>query len=261
MATPTTNNRFEKQTFGSNVDTWGVGHLTPAVRQIDQSLDGVLNVDVSVDTNPLIMTTVDYELAPFRNRVINITGYRNEPYVITLPFTNDKYYIVNNQATSMVIINGRILEQIGVYRLVSNNGTVSAESRAARPQPNPVDEPIIRTPSVRITPDLIGTTTYIDPTVTTEIVIGPSVVENVSSPNFTGLNQIIFMYSDQEYTVNVIGLCNMDGEPVLNEFHIVNGIDSLPLLATAPVRYLNLGMVPGTDKVFPVSFYLRGSVL
>lgn len=96
MATPTQRNRFEKQSTGANVNTWGSAHLNVTLDLIDQSLDGVLQISTSSGT--VTLSANDYSSDQSRNRIIHASGALSGDVTIVVPNVQ-KWYWVRNSTT------------------------------------------------------------------------------------------------------------------------------------------------------------------
>lgn len=94
MASYTTRNRFIKQVFNENTDTWGDPVLnSQAIDMIDESLDG--DVSISSTGGTYTLTSSNGATDESRARVLNISGTLTSNLIIRCPAV-DKWYIARN---------------------------------------------------------------------------------------------------------------------------------------------------------------------
>lgn len=240
MATPTSTNRLELQSFGSNPDTWGVDHLNVALQAIDQSLDGVFNINVTT-TAAVNLAVTDYVVADFRNRILKFTGNRAGNCVVTMPVGINKYYIVINEATSPLVIGGNTISATGMYIVAQQGGVTNVYSTMTSPVFTPVVDNISTAPSINVVPTLNGQAFVIDPASTvTTIAIQPTLDGAEDLPEYVGYNYLnIGSGVVGPYDITVTGLRSATGAVLTQTIKLV-----------LPFSHLRLARVPNTRFVY-----------
>jgi microcystin-dependent protein len=93
MVAYTSSNRFTLQDTGSNPNTWGDVANMGVFALIEDSLDGLLNLDVTTGSS-FTLTTANGATDESRNRRIRLTGTPTSTIRVNLPNVN-KWYIVD----------------------------------------------------------------------------------------------------------------------------------------------------------------------
>lgn len=244
MPSPTPSNKIELQAYNSNNNTWGVDHLNPALDCIDQALDGVLELNIGVAASPTTLTPVDYVVSNFRNRIIHLTGTRGSTFVLNLPTTIEKWYVIVNDATTAVSINGAFtIATPGIYHAFSYGGSVEVLERATKPPTPLVVDNISVGAIISIAPDLLGSVYVVDPFTVQTINIDVPVTPNSNDPRYTGQNTISVPNDLNSTKVAILGLYNADNTPLPALY-----IGTLVGLECQPA-YVTIARIPGTDNM------------
>jgi hypothetical protein len=106
ISTPTTRNRLNNQSTGSNRQTWGNKLNTEVFDLIDESLDGVETVNI---TGAYSLTATNYVSDQARNRGLKFTDTGTAltgGVTITLPSNEKLYWIINDTLQTLTFDAG-----------------------------------------------------------------------------------------------------------------------------------------------------------
>lgn len=243
MASPTDNNRLELQAFNANPDTWGVDHLNPVIEGIDQSLDGIYDIDVSASSS-INLTTTDYVDAPFRNRVLRFFNSRVGDFDVTLPAGIDKTYFIINEATSDIIFNSSVtISALGTSILTVQSGVITANSSYSSPEFRTVIDGISTAANIDIVPTFNGSAFVIDPTSSvTTINILDALDGAEDLDGYVGYNYIALANGvAQPYSIEITGLKYSDGTPLQGQ-----------LFLSSDLSYVRIAKVVDSSTSWPV---------
>lgn len=90
---PTTRNRFRKQSLGSNLNVWGDPYLNDDLDLIDFSLDGQSTVAIS--STSVTLTSNNYAADQARSRVLVFTGTLTGNSEVIIPAVQKNYKIID----------------------------------------------------------------------------------------------------------------------------------------------------------------------
>jgi len=91
---PTTRNRFRKQSLGSNLNVWGDPYLNDNFDLIDFSLDGQSTIAIS--TTSTTLTSVNYAPDQARSRMLILTGTLTANSTVIIPSVEKIYDVVSS---------------------------------------------------------------------------------------------------------------------------------------------------------------------
>lgn len=101
--TATSNNRFRKQSLGSNTNTWGDTKVNEAFDVIDQAMDGYLAIALT-SSSDYTLTTTNYTTADqAKNRVLKFTGTLSSAVNVIIPSVAHEYNVVNACGATLTI--------------------------------------------------------------------------------------------------------------------------------------------------------------
>jgi hypothetical protein len=92
----TTRNKFRKQSLNSNTGTWGDPNLNTTLDNLDEALDGF--VEIAVTGTDVTLTTDQYATNEARQRMLKITGTLTADLAVIIPDL-EKWYIVWDATT------------------------------------------------------------------------------------------------------------------------------------------------------------------
>lgn len=111
-STYSTSNRFDKQGTGDNPSTWGTRLNERVFDMVDESLDGVLTLDISSITS-YTLTTNQGTTDQARKRTLVISGTATAAATVTVPALN-KWYLVKCSYTGDYVTTIKTASDAGV---------------------------------------------------------------------------------------------------------------------------------------------------
>lgn len=212
MVSYTNNNGIELQAFNTNLDTWGVDHLNPAIDQIDKVLDGAFTLTINNSTtNPYSLAITDGAQSIGKYRQIIVSGSFTGTFTLASP-AKDKWWIVRNNTASAIQVTGSLSGSVtinpGESRLVVNSVSHGMYS----PTPYSYIDTVVSVPTPSSTQDLdaniMGRTVVISGLTVTAINIQLT-EDDVFEPSST----TIVVDQSKAGTLNILlsGLYKFDG--------------------------------------------------
>jgi hypothetical protein len=112
VSTYTPSNRFDQQGTGDNPTTWGSRLNDRALLMIDEALDGVTTLDITV-TTAYVLTTASGTTDQSRKRSLVISGTATANATVTVPALN-KFYVVDCTYTGAYTVTIKTASDAGV---------------------------------------------------------------------------------------------------------------------------------------------------
>ena len=125
-STYTPSNRFDLQATGDNPSTWGDRLNQRVFSMIDEALDGINTLDITI-TTAYTLTTASGTTDQARKRVLNITGTATADATITVPALN-KFYAVKCSFTGGYTVTIKTASDAGVVFTAGDAGIVFVTS-------------------------------------------------------------------------------------------------------------------------------------
>lgn len=124
--TYTSSNRLALQATGDNPTTWGQRLNTRVFDMVDEALDGVNELDITV-TTAYSLTTASGTTDQARKRTLHITGTATANATVTVPALN-KFYVVKCSYTGAYTVTIKTASDAGVAFTAGDGGLVFVTS-------------------------------------------------------------------------------------------------------------------------------------
>lgn len=99
--------RLDLPGLAAYIDKWGTEHLNPDFVLIDDSADGVVEVDVATSANPRVLTvSADVTQDEARKRVLWISGTAPAPFTVRVPAGEKWRHVVNLTRAAVTYTDG-----------------------------------------------------------------------------------------------------------------------------------------------------------
>lgn len=121
-STYTPSNRFDLQATGDNPSTWGDRLNQRVFAMVDEALDGVNTLDITV-TTAYTLTTASGTTDQARKRTLVITGTSTANATVTVPALN-KFYVVKCEYTGNYTVTIKTASDSGVAFVAGDGGLV-----------------------------------------------------------------------------------------------------------------------------------------